>query len=64
MNARQNLLHELEQVPEPILNELVDFARFLREKAGQGKTSYGFPSEPVMPAEYMDPEEDPAWHDR
>jgi hypothetical protein len=32
MSTKEALLHELEDVPEPVLNEVLDFARFLRAK--------------------------------
>lgn len=37
MNTKELLLQEIEQVPEPILDELLDFLRFLRAKNEQEK---------------------------
>lgn len=35
MNKKQLLLQEIEQVPEPILDEVLDFLRFLKTKHEQ-----------------------------
>ncbi len=37
MNTKDLLIQELEQVPEPILDEVIDFLRFLKAKHDQEK---------------------------
>lgn len=37
MNTKDLLLQEIEQVPEPILDEVIDFLRFLKAKHEQEK---------------------------
>lgn len=37
MNTKELLLQEIEQVPEPILDEVLDFLRFLKAKNEQEK---------------------------
>lgn len=37
MNTKDVLLQEIEQVPEPILDEVLDFLRFLKAKHKQEK---------------------------
>lgn len=37
MNTKDLLIQELEQVPEPILDEVLDFLRFLKAKHDQEK---------------------------
>lgn len=34
MSTREALLHEIQEAPEPLLNEVLDFVQFLRAKAG------------------------------
>jgi len=33
MNKKELILNEIEKVPEPLLEEILDFARFLKTKA-------------------------------
>lgn len=37
MNTKDLLLQEIEQTPEPILDEVLDFLRFLKAKSEQEK---------------------------
>ena len=37
MNTKNLLIQEIEQVPEPILDEVLDFLRFLKAKHEQEK---------------------------
>lgn len=37
MNTKDLLIQEMQQVPEPILDEVLDFLRFLKTKHEQGK---------------------------
>ena len=32
MNSKQQIIEEIEQIPEPLLNEIVDFIQFLKQK--------------------------------
>ena len=32
MSTRETLLHEIEEVPEPLLEEVLDFVQFIRAK--------------------------------
>jgi hypothetical protein len=61
MGKRDLLLKEIEHVPEPLLDEILDFVNFLKEKAVQGKFETSFLSESSLTKDWIKPEEDDAW---
>ena len=63
MTKRDILIREVEQVPEPLLDELLDFLRFLKEKCLQERRETALASESVLGQDWLRPEEDAAWRD-
>ena len=61
MTKRDVLIKELEQAPEPLLDELLDFLRFLKQKPGQKPPDTALASEQVLARDWLKPEEDLAW---
>ncbi len=57
------LTREAEQFPEPLLDELLDFARFLKSKALRERAETALASEPTLARDWNRPEEDEAWGD-
>lgn len=63
MTTHDMLLKEIEQVPEPLLREIVDFVRFLKSKAVRERFESALASEPSLARDWLRPEEDAAWQD-
>ena len=61
MNKKELLAKEIEQVPEPILDELLDFVRFLKSKMVQERLETAIASESALKKDWLRPEEDEAW---
>ena len=52
---------EIEQVPEPYLDEVLDFIRFLKTKNIKEKMHITIASETSLAKDWLKPEEDEAW---
>jgi hypothetical protein len=52
---------EIEQVPEALLEEVLDFGRFLKTKHMQEKLEITLLSESSLKKDWLGPEEDQAW---
>lgn len=63
MSVKELLAKEIESVPEPLLEELLDFARFLRAKAERSGRELAILSESALAKDWLSPEEDEAWSD-
>jgi hypothetical protein len=63
MTKRDLLVKEIEEVPEPMLEEILDFVRFLKVKGAQEKLEITLLSEPSLQKDWLKPEEDEAWRD-
>jgi hypothetical protein len=61
MGKRELLLSEIEQVPEPFLDELIDFVRFLKGKIIKERADTAIASESSLRKDWLKPEEDEAW---
>lgn len=59
--STQELIKELESLPEPLQREVYDFVRFLREKSGDGSLNGLLLSESALSKDWNTPEEDAAW---
>ncbi|MBU7012510.1 MAG: DUF2281 domain-containing protein [Theionarchaea archaeon] len=62
MNKRELLLNEIQHVPEPFLDELLDFVQFLRVKTIK-RMDTAIASESSLTKDWLRPEEDKAWQD-
>jgi len=61
MSKKELLLKEIEEVSEPILDELIDFIQFLKTKTMQENLSITIASESTLRRDWLRPEEDEAW---
>lgn len=61
MNKKELLLTEIEQVPEPFLDEVLDFVRFLKTKIKKERLDHAIASESSLKKDWLRPEEDEAW---
>ncbi len=63
MSKKELLLNEIEQVPEPLLDEVLDFIHFLKAKIVRERLDTAIASESSLRKDWMRPEEDEAWQD-
>ncbi len=63
MRKRELITNGLEQIPEPLLEETLDFIRFLRMKAAREKLETAIATESSLEKDWLRPEEDEAWWD-
>ena len=61
MNRKQLIAKEIAQVPEPLLEEVLDFVRFLKSKRAQEKLETSLLSESSLKKDWLSPEEEKAW---
>ena len=61
MSKKEVLLGEIEQVPESILDEVIDFVHFLKTKIIKEKLDTAIASESSLRKDWLEPEEDEAW---
>jgi hypothetical protein len=61
MSKKELLLKEIEEVSEPILDEVIDFVQFLKTKTVQENLSITIASESALRKDWLRPEEDEAW---
>jgi len=55
------LIKEIDQVPEPFLDEILDFIQFLKTKIIKEKLDISIASESSLKKDWLRPEEDEAW---
>ena len=58
MTTRQALLKEIEQVPEPLLPQVLDFIRFVRSRALDARFDTAVASDSALRMDWLRPEED------
>ena len=63
MTTKQMLLKEIKMVPEPILEEVLYFMRFLENKSRSRISETAILSESSLAKDWLKPEEDEAWQD-
>ncbi len=62
MNSKEQIVQEIEYIPEPLLNEILDFIQFLKYKhLPQEKFETALLSESSLQKDWLTPEEDEAW---
>ena len=61
MNKRELIVKELEQVPEPLLEEVISFIRVIKDKQMREKLAVSALSESSLKKDWLRPEEDEAW---
>jgi len=63
MSTKDLIIQEIEQVPEPMLEEVLDFLRFLKAKQIQERLETPILSESSLQKEWLTQVEDEAWRD-
>jgi len=63
MNKKELISNEIEKVPEPLLEEILDFVRFLKTKAAVERMEAAVASESSLKKDWLKPEEGEAWLD-
>jgi hypothetical protein len=61
MSTKDQLIHEIQEVPEPFLIEVLDFVYFLKTRIAREKLEITFLSESSLGKDWLLPEEDAAW---
>jgi hypothetical protein len=61
MSKKELLIKEIDQVPEPFLDEVLDFVQFLKTKFIREKLDITVASESSLKKDWLRPEEDVAW---
>ena len=61
---KEKIIQELEKLPEPLLQEILDFVQFLQAKSQKNKIlEITMMSETSLQKDWLRPEEDAAWQD-
>jgi len=63
MSKKELLFNEIEQVPEPFLDEILDFIQFLKTKVIKERINTAIASESSLKKDWLKIEEDEAWKD-
>ena len=61
MGKKELLKSEIEQVPENLLDEVLDFVHFLKAKIIKERLNTAIASESSLKKDWLRPEEDEAW---
>lgn len=61
MTKKELLMNEIEYLPEPLLDEILDFVHFLKTKAISEGTLTALASESSLKKDWLVKEEDEAW---
>ena len=61
MSKKDAVIKEIEQIPEPFLEEVLDFVHFLRTKMTKERLDAAVASESSLKKDWLKPEEDEAW---
>ncbi len=59
----EDIIHEINEVPEPYLEEVLDFILFIKMKSQSNKMETMLMSESSLKKDWLKPEEDEAWKD-
>jgi hypothetical protein len=63
MQNLREVIGEIEKLPEPLLEEVLHFVRFLKSQASQERFEAALLSETALRKDWLQPEEDEAWRD-
>jgi len=61
MDKKALVLQEIEQAPDALLDEILDFVRYLKSKKMNDKIETLLASESSLKKDWLRPEEDIAW---
>ena len=63
MDKKELIIHEIEQIHESYLEEILDFVRFLKAKTSSETMETSILSESSLKKDWLKKEEDEAWRD-
>lgn len=63
MNAVETLINEVQDFPDPLVEQVISFTRALRTRSLSPGMETAFASEEVLAQDWLTPEEDAAWAD-
>lgn len=63
MQDKEAVIREIQDLPESLIHEVLDFVRFLKSKVGHEISESAILSETALAKDWMRPEEDEAWQD-
>jgi len=63
MRLKEQILKEIERIPEDYYQEILDFIRYLEYKALERRMETAIMSESSLKKDWLRPEEDEAWKD-
>ena len=63
MQNIREVMGEIEELSEPLLEEVLHFVRFLKSQASQERFEAALLSETALRKDWLRPEEDEAWCD-
>ena len=61
MSKKELVISEIEHVPEPFLDEVLDFIHFLKTKIIRERFDTAIASESSLEKDWLKPEKDEAW---
>jgi len=61
MSKKELLIREIDQIPEPFLDEVMDFVQFLKARMTKQVLDITIASESSLKKDWLKPEEDEAW---
>ena len=61
MTKKESVMNEIEQIPEPFLEEVLDFVQFLKAKIIKERLGTAIASESSLKKDWLKPQEDEAW---
>jgi len=63
MSKKDTIISELNNLPENLIEEILDYIDFLKSKSLKGKSELTLMSESSLRKDWLKPEEDKAWQD-
>ena len=63
MSKKDMIISELNNIPENLIEEILDYISFLKSKSLKEKTELTLMSESSLRKDWLKPEEDKAWQD-
>ncbi|MFN4178743.1 MAG: DUF2281 domain-containing protein [Armatimonadota bacterium] len=63
VQEKEAIIKEIDELPEDLLQEVLDFVRFLKSQAMKKRLETVILSERVLGRDWLRPEEEEAWRD-
>jgi hypothetical protein len=63
MQPKEAVIQEIQDLPVDLLQEVLDFVRFLKSQGAKERLETAILSEGVLSRDWLRPEEDEAWRD-